>query len=74
MKNPIGWLKQIDHVHAGKPVTCPKYGSKETETAFFMFPDRIGFGDMICKNCGDSVHISRMKFPDQTKAKITHVK
>ena len=55
-------------------MTCPKCGSKETETSFFMFPDGIGFGDMSCKNCGDSVHISRMKSPDQTKAKITHVK
>lgn len=74
MNNPIGWFKQIDNAHAGKSVICPKCGSKRTEASFFMFSNGIGYGDMSCKDCGDSAHISRMKFPENTKVQITYIK
>lgn len=74
MSNAPKWLKQIDNVHLGKAVTCPNCGSTNTKTAFFRFSDGIGYGDMMCKDCEDSIHISRMKYPEDTKADITEIK
>lgn len=70
MNHSIKWLKQIDKAHAGEAVICPQCGSTDTAIAFFVFANGIGYGDMRCKNCGDSVHISRMKFPTGSKANI----
>ena len=74
MNNQIEMLKQIDNIHAGKSAVCPKCGSSDTESTFFMFSNRMGCGDITCKSCGESVHISRIKIPETSKAKIEHIK
>lgn len=73
MNNQIKWLEQINKVHAGQVAACPQCGSINTVSTFYRFPDGVGYGDMICKNCGDKAHISRMKFPENSKAKITEI-
>jgi uncharacterized protein (DUF983 family) len=74
MSNASKWLKQVDNVHSGKAVVCPNCGSNNTKAVFFRFADGIGYGDMACKDCDNSLHISRMKFPEDTKADITEIK
>lgn len=71
MQHQIEWLKQIDKVHKGTSVVCPQCGSTNVKCAFFRFPDGVGHGDMKCEDCGSMAHISRMKFPENTKAAIT---
>lgn len=73
MNNQIEWLKQIDKVHSGAGLVCPNCGSTKVECTFFRFSDGVGYGNMKCKDCGDSAHISRMKFPQGTKANITDI-
>lgn len=73
MNNQTKWLKQIAKVHEGKAVECPNCGSSQTKASFFRFKDGVGYGDLKCEKCGDSIHISRMKFPEDTKAKITEL-
>ena len=73
MNNQIKWMKQLDKVHTGQAMTCPQCGSTHTVAALYRFSDGVGYGDLSCKDCGDSAHISRMKFPEGTKAEIIDV-
>ncbi len=73
MNNQIEWLKQIDKVHIGKSVVCPNCGSINTNVSLFRFANGVGYGDMVCNTCGDTAHISRIKFPENTKASITDI-
>ncbi len=73
MNNQIKWLKQIDNVHTGKTIVCPACGSANTKADFFRFSSGYGYGDLKCKDCGDSIHISRMMFPVNTRATITEI-
>ena len=74
MSNAAKWLKQVDNAHLGRAVVCPNCDSTKTKAVFFRFTDGIGYGDMRCEDCGDAMHISRMKFPEDTKADITEIK
>ena len=73
MGNQIEWLKQIDKVHLGEAVVCPNCGSANTKVSLFRFADGVGYGDMVCAACGDTAHISRIKFPENTMANIADI-
>ena len=71
MNNVSKWLKQVDNAHSGKAIVCPNCGSANTKATFFRFASGVGYGDIKCRDCGDTAHISRMKFPENTQADIT---
>lgn len=73
MNKQIEWFKQTEKIHNGLKATCPNCGSKNTEYEFYAFEDGGGYGEVWCNDCNDRAHISRIKYPEYTKAKITNV-
>lgn len=70
----IEWLKQIEKALQGDAMVCPVCKSDHTTAEFFRFPDGVGFCVLECKECGNTMRVSRMKFPENPKVHITDIK
>ena len=73
MSKHIEWIRQLYKVHQGEVVICPACGSNHTRAEFYRNADGVGFGILSGKECNDSAHLSRIKFPHDTKANITDI-
>lgn len=67
------WIKQIDVIYRGEAPVCPSCGKKNVKCKFYAFPEGVGYGDIECLDCGESMHISRMSFPEYAQLEITQI-
>lgn len=66
MTNPIKWVELLNKIYSDEPVSCPICGSHKVEHRFYA-EKQIGCAQFECKECGETAHLSRVKFPEYVK-------
>lgn len=62
MVNPMKWAELLNKIYNNEPVKCPVCGSYNVEHRFYA-EDQTGCAQFECKECGETAHLSRVKFP-----------
>lgn len=68
MNDPRKYAYLLNEIYAGREVKCPVCGNMLKHN-FYAGKDHVGFAQFECTSCGETAHLSRIKFPPAIKVK-----
>lgn len=72
INNEREWINQLFKAYDGEKALCP-FCKYDLNVKAYVLKDHMGFVDMTCNRCGNSFHMSRVKYPQNIQLPLTEI-